>query len=135
MFKKKRYIIAGIILLVVLGYLGFTAIQHSGAYYYTVDELLSGNTTLHDGKLKVSGKVVPGSLTKDTQAGVVLFTITGDTDTSNNLKVSYSGVVPDAFAEDNDVVVDGYLDNDGIFYSNEMSVKCPSRYVAEDQGG
>ena len=133
MFKKKRYIVTGSILLVVLGYLGFTALTQATAYYYTVDEVLSGNVTQQEENLKVSGTVVPGSLTKDASSGQIFFNIAGDN--GKSLQVSYDGVLPDAFAENNGVVVDGYLDSNGVFISHSLSVKCPSRYVAENQGG
>ncbi len=129
MFRKKKYLIGGIIILAVLGYLGFTAFQNSATYYYTVDELLTGESISVQENVKVQGKVVVGSVTEDSSTHDVHFTIAHD---NYSLPVIYNGVIPDAFKEDNDVVVEGYLEQEGIFQAHTISVKCPSKYVAEE---
>ena len=55
----------------------------------------------------------------------------GDT----SLPVVYSGVVPDAFKQNADVVVEGSLTRAGTFEADSLLVKCPSKYEAapEDQ--
>ena len=54
------------------------------------------------------------------------------TDGEETITVVYQGVVPDAFTEGNDVVIEGYLDSAGIFQAHTLQTKCPSRYVPEE---
>jgi len=49
--------------------------------------------------------------------------------------VVYSGVVPDAFKPDADVVLEGKLTASGTFEADNLLVKCPSKYQARPSGG
>ncbi len=129
MFKKKRYIIGGLILVIVLGYLGFTAFQNSSTYYYTVDELLTDGNITTEQNVRVQGTVETGSVLKNDSSRQVQFILTHN---SYSLPVVYSGIIPDAFQENNDAVVEGTIEQDGTFIAHSITVKCPSKYVAEE---
>ncbi len=47
------------------------------------------------------------------------------------LPVQYTGPVPDNFAEDREVVVEGRLDTSGIFQAEMLMTKCESKYKAK----
>jgi len=129
MFKKKRYIIGVLILVIVLGYLGFTAFQDSSTYYYTVDELLADSDLTTDQNVRVQGTVEVGSIKKNDDTRQVQFVLTHN---NYRIPVVYSGIIPDAFQENNDAVVEGNMEQDGTFRANTITVKCPSKYVAEE---
>ena len=129
MFKKKRYIIGGLILVVVLGYLGFTAFQNSSTYYYTVDELLTDSNLTAEQNVRVQGTVEVGSVQKNDDARQVYFVLSHN---NYSIPVVYSGIIPDAFQENNDAVVEGNIEQDGTFRAHTITVKCPSKYVAEE---
>ena len=129
MFKKKRYIVGGLILVIVLGYLGFTAFQNSSTYYYTVDELLTDNTLTTDQNVRVQGTVEAGSIRENDDTRQVQFVLTHN---NYSIPVVYSGIIPDAFQENNDAVVEGNIEQDGTFIAHTITVKCPSKYVAEE---
>ena len=129
MLKKKRYVIGGLILVIVLGYLGFTAFQDSSTYYYTVDELLADNSIVTDQNVRVQGTVESGSIREDNSTRQVQFVLTHN---NFSIPVIYSGIIPDAFQENNDAVVEGNIEQDGTFRAHTITVKCPSKYVAEE---
>jgi len=89
---------------------------------------------LHDLGVKVAAKVVKGSIAR--QGGRrVDFSISDGTHT---FPVTYVGMVPDTFTDENDieVVVDGKYGRDGVFVATDVIAKCGSRYEAaweEDQ--
>ncbi len=126
MLKKKKFFIGGIIVILALGYLGYTSLEGSATYYYTVDELLREGSSIHNQNVRVDGLVAPGSLEQKPGSLTLRFNITTG---EASLPVVYQGVVPDTFKVGNEVVVEGYLDSDNIFRANTILAKCPSRYV------
>ena len=51
----------------------------------------------------------------------------------NFIKVEYKGIVPDAFQEDVEVIVEGTYDEvNKKFVANSLLAKCPSRYEDMD---
>ncbi len=47
--------------------------------------------------------------------------------------VRYTGIVPDNFKDDAEVIVTGTLGSDGVFTGTEVLAKCPSKYEAEEK--
>jgi cytochrome c-type biogenesis protein CcmE len=129
MLKKKRYVIGGLILVIVLGYLGFTAFQNSSTYYYTVDELLADSDLTTEQNVRVQGTVEIGSIQQNDTTHQVQFVLTHN---NYSIPVVYSGIIPDAFQENNDAVVEGNIEQNGTFRAHTLTVKCPSKYVAEE---
>jgi cytochrome c-type biogenesis protein CcmE len=97
--------------------------QKSQAYYVTVTELI----TKHQGRdmdgLRVTGKVVPGTIDRDELT--LHFQMT---DGTKAIPVVYKGIVPDTFKEEGEVVVEGCFRSSGTFDANFLMAKCPSKY-------
>ncbi len=128
MLRRKKFIFVGLIVIVALGYLGFVGFQSAATYYYTVSELMEQESPAYGQTIRVNGRVAPGSVEQEPGSLTMRFTISeGD----QSLPVIHQGVVPDAFKVGNEVVVEGYIDQDGIFQSNNIMAKCPSKYVPE----
>lgn len=126
MLKKKKFLIGGLVILVAIGYLGFMGFKASATYYYTVSQFLNLNNDTSFNNIRINGDVVTGSVAKpDT-----LTTNFDITEGGKTMPVSYQGVVPDAFKEGYEVVVEGHLDANGVFLAHTILVKCPSKYVA-----
>jgi hypothetical protein len=49
------------------------------------------------------------------------------------LRAYYTGIVPDTFKADSEVVLTGTMDDQG-FHATEMTAKCPSKYDAAPVG-
>jgi cytochrome c-type biogenesis protein CcmE len=131
--RRKRFLIVGLVVAAALGYLGFTAFQGASMYYLTVDELLARNDAAYGERVRIMGKVEEGSVERGSETNTLRFAVAGEDGAS--LPVVYSGVVPDAFKQGADVVVEGSLGRAGTFAADSLLVKCPSKYEAapEDQ--
>ncbi len=127
MFKKKRFLIGGIIILLALGYLGYTSFAGAATYYYKVSEVLAKGSSVYDVNVKVEGHVAPDSVQRESAGRLIRFTIS-DIGGGQSLPVVFKGVAPDTFKADSDVVVEGRLGSDGIFQAQTIMTKCPSKY-------
>lgn len=127
MLKNKKFIIGGIVIFLAIGYLGFMGFQASATYYYTVSEFTTPESMTYDENTRISGDILTGSVKKP-GALTLQFTVT---EGGQSLPVFYQGAVPDSFQEGNGVVLEGYLDGQGVFQAHTLLVKCPTKYVPE----
>ncbi len=107
-------------------------IKQTGTYFLTPTQLeqrTQSDPSFYNVGLKVSAKVVPGSIQRDPADQRIDFKISDGTQT---FPVTYVGLVPDTFtdANDIDVVVEGKLGRDGVFHATDVIAKCGSRYEA-----
>lgn len=124
--KRKKFFIGGLIILAVVGYLVYSGIRDLGVYYFTVSELKEKK--LYNQGVRVGGKIAPGTVIYDAANLKLNFEIT---DGQEKIKVYYKGIVPDAFKEDNEVLVEGKYLPDGNFTAVTLLAKCPSKYEAK----
>ncbi len=129
--RRNRFLIVGLVVAIALGYLGFTAFQGASMYYLTVDELLARGDGAYGEQVRLMGKVMDGSVEKNPDTNTLRFAVMGGDGTS--LPVVYSGMVPDAFKQGADVVVEGSLTRGEAFQADSLLVKCPSKYEAEPE--
>jgi cytochrome c-type biogenesis protein CcmE len=128
LLKKKKFLIGGIVVVAAIAFLSFTAFAGSNVYYYEVGELVGKGASVLGDTVKVRGLVVDGSVQRQTEGAVMNFTVV-DGDAVTRLPVVYQGVVPDTFSEGIEVVVEGSLNQDGVFRAEAIMPKCPSRYT------
>ena len=133
-FTNRGKILVGLLVLIgALGYLGFMAFQGATVYYYTVDEMNRLGPTPEDKVVRVSGKLLPDSFHREDGSVVALFALTDGTET---LSASHSGVLPDLFFnEHSEIILEGGYGSDGVFRSQNVIVRCPSKYIAEEEAG
>jgi len=124
--QRKLYIAIALLAL-ALGYFVYIAFQGATVFYFTVDELLSGNTEV--GKtVRVNGTLLPNSFQRDAEGTIARFKLAGE---DQVLPAIYDGVLPELFFnEQSEIVLEGYYDSQGIFRSDMVIVKCPSKYEA-----
>lgn len=125
---KKKFIIGGIIIFLAVGYLAYAGFNSSATYYYTISELAAQENYVAGDRVRINGQVAAGSIERDAGELVMRFVITEGDD---ELPVYYKGVVPDVFQEGIDVVIEGFLDADGVFQADSILTKCPSKYAPE----
>ena len=117
-----KFVVAGAIVLLAIGYLVFTGLSSASVYYLTVSELKAQGAP--EGRsVRVSGDVVPGSIVRE--GSTVRFAIA---DAGGSLPVVYQGVVPDIFGDTIQVVVEGRTGADGAFQATTLLAKCPSKF-------
>ena len=123
---KLKFIVAGVVLLVAVGYLIFNSVATSAEYYLTVGELKSRGPAVYNQSVRVAGIVEDNSIDRDARAGTLRFTAE---DSSGTLPVVYNGgAVPDIFGPGIQVVVEGKYGADGTFKADNLLAQCPSRY-------
>ncbi|RMH16449.1 MAG: cytochrome c maturation protein CcmE [Gemmatimonadetes bacterium] len=141
MAKHGRFYVGLVGVAAVVTYLIWTGVSQTMVYYLTPTELLAQveqDPTLHDVGLKVSGRVVRGSWTKDETGGLEHhFRVEDLEDPSVSFPVVYRDVLPDTFNDSDEhveVVVEGRFRPDGVFEATEVLTKCGSRYEAAPEG-
>lgn len=130
MKRNKRFLIGGLIILAVLGYLVYGGMQEAVVYFVTPSELKAG-TTSSEHFLRVGGMVLTGSLDKDLETRTFTFEIT---DGSQSIPVEFKGVPPDLFAEGKGAVVEGRFGSDGVFRANLIMAKHAEEYSPHKEG-
>ena len=113
-----------LVLATVFGVLLYTTLGESMQYYKYVDEVVGSQQEWTGKKLQVHGYVVPGSIGRKRDRLEYQFEIQRN---GKTLKAYYSGVVPDTFKDDSEVVLTGQLVDHG-FLATDMTAKCPSKY-------
>jgi cytochrome c-type biogenesis protein CcmE len=131
LLKRKKFLIGGVVLLSAIAYLGYVGFSNSAVYYYTVSELIEQGSSVIDQNVRVNGQVLTGSVEREATGRILRFSMTSP-DGKEVVPVVYQGVVPDAFTEGVDVVVEGNLDSAGVFHAHTLLQKCPSKYVPEE---
>jgi cytochrome c-type biogenesis protein CcmE len=121
--KRLKFLIGGLIVVVVVGYLVFSAARDSAAYYLTVQELYQQGSYARN--VRVAGNVVGESIVWEPRDQHLAFDMA---DESGRLSVVYSGARPDMFRDQAEVVVEGKMGPDGVFEARTMLLKCPSKY-------
>ena len=119
----------GVVLAAALGYLVLSDTGEGVLEYMYVDQLLGDVQKYENRTLKVHGLVAAGSIPrKKGTTGDLKFRVEYN---GKTLPVHYTNIPPDTFQEEGEVVLTGRL-VDGVFESDEMSAKCPSKYEEEE---
>jgi cytochrome c-type biogenesis protein CcmE len=126
--RQRKFFIGGSIVLLAIGFLGYSAFAAAATYYFTVSEVMAQGDSAYQENLRVNGNVVSGSVDQGSAGRVLKFTIF-DVDGGDSLPVVYQGITPDTFKVDSEVVVEGHLTPDGTFQAHTLLTKCPSKYV------
>ncbi|TLG78808.1 cytochrome c maturation protein CcmE [Methylocystis sp. B8] len=124
---KRLTLIAGA--MAVLGLaagLMLFALRDNIVFFYTPSELAKKQVAA-GARLRIGGLVKEGSVVKNGHD--VNFTVT---DKTNDLAVSYTGLLPDLFREGQGVVVDGVLQPTGAFRADSVLAKHDERYMPRD---
>jgi len=127
-FKKKKFVIGGIIIGLALAFLGYMGFVSGASYYYEVGELLGLDSPVYDQALRVNGEVAPG-IEREAGGLVLRFTLNDVTGSDVSLPVVYRGAVSDTFQAGSEVVVEGAYTADGIFEATAILARCASKYL------
>jgi cytochrome c-type biogenesis protein CcmE len=133
-----RYIKIGITALVLasaFGFLMWTTLQNGTEYFKHVDEVVAERQAWEGKALQLHGYVIPGSIFRNTNTLEYRFKIQNNPiragEPGNVMTVTYSGIVPDTFKGEAEVVLHGKLSAEGFHTDpNGVIAKCPSKYEA-----
>ena len=130
--RRSKFVFIGLGIAATIVFMLVVATQKSDggfAYYVTVKEYTEKGQP--KGRFRVNGKVAPGTIARVPDGRQVTFTIK-DKDGTATLPVDFSGIIPDTFVDDADVVVEGVRRPDGVFEATTLLAKCPSKYETAD---
>lgn len=113
--------------MVVASIVGLIAWSLSGttAYYRTPAELLSATHNPTE-RVRLAGKVVPGSVERD--GPITTFEVT---DGEAQIAVRTDAVLPDTFTAGVEVVAEGSMTANGTLAASTVLAKCPSKFKAK----
>ena len=148
--KVNKFVIGGILILGAVVFLIWSSTAATQEYFLTVDELNTKGSEVADKNLRVSGAVIGDTIQYDAQSLTLSFEVAhvpGDNaalETEGGLaialheavidpsrariKVVYVGPKPDLLRNEAQAIMTGHMGEDGIFYAEELLLKCPTRY-------
>lgn len=93
--------------------------------FYPPSKIAAGDVP-HNTRIRGGGCVKPGSVKRATDSLQMNFLLT---DGSAEFPVSYTGILPDLFAEGEAAVVNGMVDENGVFNATEVLAKHDENYM------
>jgi len=102
--------------------------ESSAQYFLTVSEVTNENGKMIDKQIRISGAVVGESIEYDEASGNLSFLIADSDPNRQRIQVVYVGEKPELLRNMAQAIMIGELRSDGIFYADEILLKCPSRY-------
>lgn len=129
MSSKTIKIAATVAVLVgALGSLMYTSLAEGTEYYKHVDEVMTDPEAWHGKRLQLHGFVVGKSIMRKPGTLEYIFKVQNK---GHVVNARYTGIVPDTFKDDSEVVIKGRLGPDGFDVEpGGVMAKCPSRYEA-----
>lgn len=135
--SKGKFVVAAVVLLGALFYLGFIAFQSATVYSYTVSELTNLGPTPEGKLVRVSGSLVEDTFVRPDGSTMAHFTLTDKEDGGVwFVSAQHEGVLPDLFFNPHsEIILEGTYRPDGVFDSQNVLVKCPSKYIEATEDG
>lgn len=147
---RGKFIIGGLLILATVVFLIVSSTAAGVQYYSTVDELFEQGEAAVGRPSQVIGAVLGDTIEYNAEELTLKFTVAhmpADNDvledegglaaalfeavndpSRTKMQVVYYGVKPDLLQHEAQAIVTGKLGDDGIFYADELLLKCPSKY-------
>lgn len=126
---KLKMLVAGATILAAVSALAVMGVREGWTYFLPVDQFLADEAR-HTQRVRLHGVVSAENLKVGAADVGASFTLTSNGAT---LPVRFVGVVPDMFQADREVVVEGRLDDAGVFQADVLMTKCASKYTSDGQ--
>ena len=120
--KAAKIGLTTVVLALAFGGLLYSTLGESAQYYKHVDELMAQPADWYGKPLQVHGFARDVRRKRDSLEYRFEMYNNGSV-----VSASYTGIVPDTFKNDAEVVLQGTLREDG-FHATGMTAKCPSKY-------
>jgi cytochrome c-type biogenesis protein CcmE len=122
--KTIKIAVTCVVLAGALGGLMYTTLAEGTEYYIHVDEVMQDQSAWRNKKLQLHGFVADLRQRPDSLDYKFQVRFNGKV-----IDARYTGVVPDTFKNDSEVVLKGTLQPDGFAVEpNGVMAKCPSKY-------
>ena len=125
--KQRMYIVIAVIVaaFIVIGFAMFASRDNLNLYY-SPEQVHNGEAPLEK-TIRVGGLVVPGTLVKGTETLSVEFSLVDGS--SEEIIVSYDGILPDLFREGQGIIARGTLVQGNHFIAEEILAKHDEEYM------
>ena len=122
---KLRFLFVALILitLILTVFLVLKSLEENVVYFQSPSEI-KALSELDKKKIRIGGMVKKNSIL--VEASEVKFIIT---DFKNEINVTYSGAIPNLFAEDKGVVAEGFLKDRNFFSATKILAKHDENYM------
>ena len=125
---RIKMLVAGLVLTASVGYLAVAGVKSGWVYYLHVDDFVQ-DTAYQNRRVRLFGLVDQENVEVAPALLTAKFDLHGE---SVSIPVHYQGVVPDTFKPGGEVMVEGKLDDAGVFQADILMTKCASKYQSEE---
>ncbi len=124
--KKRLYIILALVFGAGIA-VGLTmyALSQNINLFYSTSQVANGEAPVGT-RIRVGGMVVKGSVKRSKDSLQVNFDLT---DYGKPMTVSYTGILPDLFREEQGIIAQGKMDDQGVFQADEVLAKHDENYM------
>jgi cytochrome c-type biogenesis protein CcmE len=124
--KALKVVLTTAVLVTAFGGLLYTSLGEATEYYKHVDEVMVQPGDWYGKNLQLHGFVVKDSILRRKNSLDYKFKVEQN---GHVVDATYTGIVPDTFKDDAEVVLKGTLSSDGFaVHPNGVMAKCPSKY-------
>ena len=124
--KQRLQLVVFIVTVASIGIgLAVYALRDNINLFYTPSQLMAGEAPQNT-RIRVGGMVLIDSLIRADDSLDVSFEVT---DGASNIRIHYSGILPDLFSEDEAAVAIGRWTADNIFIAEEVMAKHDEEYT------
>ncbi|MER9371104.1 cytochrome c maturation protein CcmE [Mesorhizobium sp. M0491] len=125
--KRLSVIAGGLAFMAAATRLTFYALGQKASYFYMPADLTLASTQPGQ-RIRLGGLVEKGTVTRG-EGATVAFSVT---DTQKSVKVTYVGILPDLFREEQGVITEGTFGPDSVFVADSVLAKHDERYMPKD---
>jgi cytochrome c-type biogenesis protein CcmE len=127
--KAVKIGVTSLVLVLALGGLLYSTLGEGTEFYKHVDEVMANPAAWQGKNLQLHGFVVKDSILRKRDSLEYRFKVQSK---GAVVDASYTGIVPDTFKDDSEVVLKGRLDANLFRVApNGVMAKCPSKYEAK----
>jgi cytochrome c-type biogenesis protein CcmE len=148
--QRAKFFIGGALILAAVVYLLISSTQQNAEYFMTVNEVKDKGSAIVGKSLRISGAVLGDTIQYDANTLELTFDVShvpGDNaeieaqgglaevlhqsvmDSSRQrITIHYVGAKPDLLRNEAQAIMTGKMGDDGIFYADEILLKCPTKY-------
>lgn len=125
--RRRRFVLIALVLVgvVTATALALRAFNENLLFFFSPSEVVAGDAPL-ERAFRMGGLVREGSIEREAGSMTVRFVVT---DEAHDVPVTYTGVLPDLFLENQGVVVRGRLDGGGGFVADEVLARHDENYM------
>jgi cytochrome c-type biogenesis protein CcmE len=148
--NRVKFLIGGLLIVAAIVYLIVSSTANNAEYFLTVNELEAKGSSVIGRNLRISGAVIGDTIQYDPQTLTLKFNVAhvpGDNNeieaqgglakvlhdavvdpSRKRVSIVYVGPKPDLLRDEAQAIMTGHLGDDGVFYADELLLKCPTKY-------